>query len=79
MQLPSPDLIAQAAGYLNRANYFSRLGLNPEDLPEFREMALMLWPQLEAEYEQLKEVHDLLCLFIHATTNHALMSCHKAE
>jgi hypothetical protein len=46
LQLPEPDLIAQAAGHLNRAHYASQLGLNPEEWPEFREMALMLWPML---------------------------------
>lgn len=52
--LPEPDLIAQAAGHLNRAHYTSQLGLNPEDWPEFREMALMLWPDLDNALEQLE-------------------------
>ena len=56
MQLPEPDLIAQAAGYLNRGYYASQLGLNPEEWPEFREMALMLWPDLDSQLEQFEEV-----------------------
>ena len=56
LQIPSPTIIAQAAGFLNRANYFSRMGLDPENMPEFREMAQMLWPLLEEELEQLRMV-----------------------
>ncbi len=56
LQLPEPDLIAQAAGHLNRAHYTSQLGLNPEDWPEFREMALMLWPDLDDALQQLEMV-----------------------
>ena len=56
LQGPDPNVIAQAAGHLDRDSFFSRLGLTPEEMPEFREMALMLWSQLEDEIQQLKEV-----------------------
>ena len=56
LQLPEPDLIVQAAGHLNRAHYTSQLGLNPAEWPEFREMAQMLWPDLDNALKQLEEV-----------------------
>ena len=56
LQLPEPDLVAQAAGHLTCAHYTSQLGLNHEEWPEFREMALMLWPDLDNALKQLEEV-----------------------
>ena len=69
-QLPEPDLIAQAAGHLNRAHYTSQLGLNPEDWPDFREVALILWPDLDNALEQLEmesigpDLFTVFCKFL---------------
>ena len=59
MQIPAPDVVAQAAGHLSRNAYYSYMTLDPLERPEFREMALMLFPHLEEQLAELKEVHQL--------------------
>ena len=51
-----PDLVAQAAGHLDRDNYVSDLGLNPEYMEEFKEMVNLLWTTLKSQIEQIKQV-----------------------
>jgi len=50
------DLVAQAAGHLDRDNYVSDLGLNPEYMEEFKEMFSLLWTTLKSQVEQIKQV-----------------------
>ena len=51
-----PDLVAQAAGHLDRDNYVSDLGLSPEHMEEFKEMVSLLWTTLKSQVEQTKQV-----------------------
>ncbi|KAL0018353.1 hypothetical protein WJX79_006177, partial [Trebouxia sp. C0005] len=52
-----PDLVAQAAGHLDRDNYVSELGLNPEHMEEFRDMVALLWTTLKSQMEQIKQLN----------------------
>lgn len=56
VQVHPPDLVAQAAGHLERDNYVSDLGLNPEYKEEFKEMVSLLWTTLQSQVEQIRQV-----------------------
>ena len=58
-QVHHPDLIAQAAGYIDRDNYVNPLGLDPDDTTRFREMSDSLFSWLPSQVEQLREVYIL--------------------
>ena len=60
MQIAPPDVVSQAAGHLLRNAYMT---LDPLERPEFKEMALMLFPHLDEQLEQLKEVHLPNCIY----------------
>ena len=58
-----PDLVAQAAGYLDREDYAPNLGLDPDEIDEFKDMSNLLWAWLPSQVEQLRQVSIDLCTF----------------
>lgn len=62
-----PDLVAQAAGHLDRDNCVSNLGLNPEHMEEFKDMVSLLWTTLKSQVEQIKQVGQISAGDIYAT------------
>ena len=58
-QVHHPDLVAQAAGFLDRDNYVNELGIDPDHNEKFRAMADTLWSWLPSQVEQLREVHHV--------------------
>lgn len=55
-QVHHPDLVAQAAGHIDRDNYVFNRGLDPDDIGEFRDMTNLLWAWLQSQVDQLREV-----------------------
>ena len=60
-QVHHPDLIAHAAGYIDRDNYVNPLGLDPDHTERFTEMSNSLFAWLPSQVEQLREVCSVQC------------------
>ena len=52
-QVHHPDLVAQAAGHIDRDNYVFDRGLDPDDIEEFRQLSRLLWSWLQSNVDQL--------------------------